>query len=102
MEAWHFANGAIAAIGAVLLAWVVLHPDIREGPLLKVGFAIMSVSLALAAYLSFSESRDWLTMWKAGFWLRVGLCLVGLGVMWRLQRRPHNRRRARDIFNIQQ
>lgn len=76
-------NGIISVMGVVALSWVVLHPRIHEGLLIKVGLVIMIFSLASTAVITLSETENWVALWRAGFALRLGLFMVGCGVIWK-------------------
>lgn len=70
-------------MGVFALSWVVLHPRIHEGLVIKIGLVAMIFSLAATAALTLSNTENWTALWRAGFVLRLGLFLVGCGVIWR-------------------
>lgn len=83
MDCWHYLNGVISIMGVFALSWVVLHPRIHEGVLIKVGLVTMIFSLAATAALTLTNTENWTALWRAGFVLRLGLFLAGVGVIWR-------------------
>ena len=83
MDCWHYLNGVISIMGVFALSWVVLHPKIHEGVLIKVGLVAMIFSLAATAALTLTNTENWTGLWRAGFVLRLGLFLAGVGVIWR-------------------
>lgn len=82
----HLANGLVSLIAAALLAGLVLNPKINEGVIVKVGLMTMIWGLIGTAYLTLSESEKWDAPWNAGLLLRVGLCIVCVGMWWRARK----------------
>lgn len=82
----HLANGLVSLIAAALLAGLVLNPKINEGVIVKVGLMAMIWGLIGTAYLTLSESEKWDALWNAGLLLRVGLCVVCVGMWWRARK----------------
>lgn len=102
MDCWQFLNGVISVMGVFALSWVVLHPKIHEGLLIKVGLITMIFSLAATAILTLTDTENWDALWRAGFSLRLGLFLSGCGVIYRaygIRLKPH-RRRTTDWANF--
>jgi hypothetical protein len=83
MDNWHLLNGVVSIMGVFALSWVVLHPKIHEGVVIKLGLVMMIFSLAATAILTLTETENWTALWRAGFALRLGLFLAGCGVIWR-------------------
>lgn len=101
MDCWHFLNGWMSLMGVGVLSWVVLHPKIHEGVVIKIGLITMIFSLGATAAVTLSATEDWDALWRAGFALRLGLFLVGCGVIWRAygsRRFGSRHRRASDFF----
>lgn len=84
MDTWHLANGVVSLMVALVLAGLVLHPDVHEGLLTKAGLIIMVFSLMATAMLTFTGSVDWGAYWRAAFWLRVGLFAALIGALSRI------------------
>lgn len=83
MDCWHYLNGIISLMGVVALSWVVLHPRIHEGLVIKLGLVAMIFSLSATAALTLTDTENWAGLWRAGFALRLGLFIAGCGVIWR-------------------
>lgn len=83
MGTWHLMNGIISAMGVLALSWVVMHPKIHEGLVIKLGLVAMIFSLAATATLTLTGTEDWTALWRAGFVLRLGLFVAGCGVIYR-------------------
>ena len=98
MDTWHVANGFVSLIGACCLSWVILHPNIHEGIIVKIGLMTMVVSLLMTAKLTLEDSTDWTAYWRAALWLRIGICVVCTGVVLRITGTPldYPRRRMTD------
>lgn len=103
MDEWHILNGVISIMGVFALSWVVLHPRIHEGLVIKIGLVTMIFSLAATAALTLTETENWTALWRASFALRLGLFLAGCGVIWRAYginwRNSSPRRRVSDWRN---
>lgn len=82
----HLANGLVSLIAAALLTGLVLNPKINEGVIVKVGLMAMIWGLIGTAYLTLSDSGEWDALWNAGLLLRVGLCIVCVGMWWRARK----------------
>lgn len=82
----HLANGLVSLIAAALLTGLVLNPKINEGVIVKVGLMAMIWGLIGTAYLTLSDSGEWGALWNAGLLLRVGLCIVCVGMWWRARK----------------
>lgn len=80
------ANGIISLLAAALLTGLILNPTIKEGLFVKVGLMAMVWGLIGTAYLTLSESDNWDAVWNAGLLLRVGLCVVCVGMWWRARK----------------
>jgi hypothetical protein len=83
MHYWHISNGLISAIGALVMAVIIMHPRIDEGLIVKIGLIVMTFSLFATAYLSMTESENWVAYWRAAFWLRAGLLITAAGILIR-------------------
>lgn len=90
-------------MGVIALTWVVLHPKIHEGLLIKVGLVTMIFSLAATATLTLTNTENWTALWRAGFALRLGLFFAGIGVIWKAYgmhiKRKNPLRRSSDWEN---
>jgi hypothetical protein len=84
MDEWHTASGVVSLACAAFLSWIVLHPRINEGVLVKAGLITMITSLLVTGALTLGESYAWSAYWRAGFLLRLGLLLVCVGVFVRV------------------
>lgn len=84
MDEWHTASGIVSLIGAAFLSWLVLYPKIQEGVIVKTGLVMMIVSLLVTAALTFDGSTEWTAYWRAGLYLRLGLCITCVGVIIRV------------------
>ena len=80
------ANGLVSLIAAALLAGLILNPRINEGLIVKLGLIAMTWGLIGTAYLTLSASHNWEAVWNAGLLLRVGLCVVCIGMWWRARK----------------
>ena len=80
------ANGLVSIVAAALLTGLVLNPSIKEGVTVKMGLMLMIWGLIGTAYLTLSASENWDAVWNAGLVLRVGLCIVCLGMWWRARK----------------
>lgn len=87
MNTLHFANGVISMVGCFLLGLIVLHHGIKEGMLIKLGLMTMAISLFVTAVHTLGNTENWDALWSAGFALRLGLVLVGLGMFLRRAQR---------------
>lgn len=77
------ANGLVSLLAAAMLAGLILNPRINEGIVVKIGLLGMTWGLIGTAYLTLSESQNWEAVWNAGLVLRIGLCIVCVGMWWR-------------------
>ena len=80
------ANGLVSLLAAAMLAGLVLNPRINEGLIVKVGLVGMMWGLIGTAYLTLSASDNLEAAWNAGLVLRIGLCIVCLGMWWRARK----------------
>ena len=80
------ANGLVSLLAAAMLAGLILNPRINEGLIVKVGLLGMMWGLIGTAYLTLSASDNWEAVWNAGLVLRIGLCIVCLGMWWRARK----------------
>ena len=80
------ANGLVSLLAAAMLAGLILNPRINEGIVVKIGLLGMTWGLIGTAYLTLSESDNWDAVWNAGLVLRIGLCIVCLGMWWRARK----------------
>jgi hypothetical protein len=89
MDALHVANGVMSLLCAVMLAWIILHPNIHEGVLVKVGMNLMMFSLLVTAYYTLGDHYEpWHHLWRAGFTLRLGLFIVVCGLVVKAYQAP--------------
>lgn len=99
MDPWHIASGASSLVAAIVLAAIVLHPQIHEGLIVKAGLIVAILSLFGSALLTLAGSQDWPAYWRAGFSLRAGLAVACVGILLRahrLGRLSRLRQQARD------
>jgi len=80
------ANGLVSLLAAAMLAGLILNPRINEGVVVKIGLLGMTWGLIGTAYLALSESNNWDAVWNAGLVLRIGLCIVCVGMWWRARK----------------
>ena len=80
------ANGLVSLLAAAMLAGLILNPRINEGLIVKVGLLGMMWGLIGTAYLTLSASDNWEAVWNAGLVLRIGLCVVCVGMWWRARK----------------
>ena len=80
------ANGLVSLLAAAMLAGLILNPRINEGVVVKIGLLGMTWGLIGTAYLTLSASQNWEAMWNAGLVLRIGLCIVCVGMWWRARK----------------
>lgn len=83
MDVFQYVNGSVALLCAGVLAWLVLHPDIHEGPVIKAGLLAMIFALLATSYHVLGETQNWRALATAGLTLRLGLLTVICGVIWR-------------------
>ncbi len=77
------ANGLVSLLAAAMLAGLIINPRINEGIVVKIGLLGMTWGLIGTAYLTLSASQNWEAVWNAGLVLRIGLCVVCVGMWWR-------------------
>lgn len=77
------ANGLVSLLAAAMLAGLILNPRINEGLVVKIGLLGMTWGLIGTACLTLSASQNWEAVWNAGLVLRIGLCVVCVGMWWR-------------------
>jgi hypothetical protein len=77
-------NGIFSLFAAAGLTFVVLHPRIDEGPLIKLGLIIMIISLIATAMVSLDTNIE--AAFSAGITLRFGLMVVCAGYALRFSR----------------
>ena len=80
------ANGLVSLLAAAMLAGLILNPRINEGLIVKIGLLGMMWGLIGTAYLTLSASDNWEAGWNAGLVLRIGLCVVCVGMWWRARK----------------
>ena len=80
------ANGLVSLLAAAMLAGLILNPRINEGVVVKIGLLGMTWGLIGTAYLTLSASQNWEAVWNAGLVLRIGLCVVCVGMWWRARK----------------
>lgn len=74
-----YANGVFSILAALGLCYVVLHPSIHEGLVIKLGMNVMIFSLFASAFVAFSDEPSAATAFNAGLSLRVGILIVCIG-----------------------
>lgn len=87
METLQFASGVVSLCGAILLGFIILNPHIHEGGIIKVGLVMMAMALWVTAVHALGRTDNWYALWAAGFTLRLGMLVVGLGVIFRWYKR---------------
>lgn len=80
------ANGLVSLLAAAMLAGLILNPRINEGVVVKIGLLGMTWGLIGTAYITLSASQNWEAVWNAGLVLRIGLCVVCVGMWWRARK----------------
>lgn len=95
MDTLHIANGVMSLLGAGIVSRIILHPDIHEGFVAKVGLIAIVFSLLATAALALSGADDRAGLWAAGLVLRAGLVLVCGAILWRARSFLKSNRRAR-------
>ena len=73
------ANGIASLGGVLVLGYIVLNERIKEGVVIKTGLVLMIFSLAATAVHALFNTGNWTALWAAGFTLRLGMLVVGLG-----------------------
>jgi hypothetical protein len=102
-------GAAVSIFTAVIISIIVLHPDIKEGIIVKASLIVCIFSLfATAAIVFTNASSD--ALWKAGTLLRFGLAGVCVGILYRarilgkirrkIEKEIDGRRRTRTIMNL--
>ena len=86
VDPMQLANGLVSLLAAALLTGLILNPTIKEGLFVKIGLMAMVWGLIGTAYLTLSESGNWDAVWNAGLVLRIGLCIVCVGMWWRARK----------------
>lgn len=99
MEFMHTINGAMSGLAALALCAIVLHPQIHEGPIIKIGLILMIFSLSATAVITLEGQDSWVSLYRAAFTLRLGIFIATIGVLIRavnLKRKHH--RRVTDLL----
>ena len=78
-------NSILSLLAAVGLGYVVLHPRIYEGTMIKFGLILMIISLIASAASPISDN-PLSTATNAGMSLRLGIVIVGLGYFLKYRR----------------
>ena len=86
LDALRLANGLVSLLAAAMLTGLILNPRINEGLIDKLGLMGMVWGLIGTAYLTLSGSANFGATWNAGLLLRVGLCVVCIGMWWRARK----------------
>ena len=90
------ASGIISLVAAFCLAFVVLHPDIQEGIILKTGMILMAMALMVTFAITMVEPHyDANALLASGFILRLGILVVCIGVMMKANRAGKRKRMIR-------
>lgn len=79
-------NGVLSLLGALGLAFVVLHPTIHEGLAIKGGMIVMILSLLGSASVAFSDTPSITTAANAGLSLRIGILIVCIGYAFKYRK----------------
>lgn len=82
---WNALNVLFSLLAALALSFVVLHPNIREGLLIKAGFITMIFALIASAGVFISEAPIH-AAFNAGLALRVGIVVACLGYAFKYRR----------------
>jgi uncharacterized membrane protein YfcA len=86
MKDLHILNGIVSIITAAALAYVVLHPRVKEGLWIKAGLIVMCLSMIGSAAVSFSSAQLEDTF-NAAFALRTGVLIVCIGYAIKYRKR---------------
>ena len=90
------ASGLISLVGALCLAFVVLHPSIQEGLVMKVGMILMSFAMLVTFAITLVEpSYDVHSLLATGFILRLGIVVMCIGVFIKARRAGKRKRMIR-------
>jgi len=79
-------NGFFSVLAALGLSFVVLHPSIHEGLMIKVGMIVMIISLFASASVAFGDPPSITTAFNAGLSLRVGILIVCIGYAFKYRK----------------
>ena len=71
-------NGIFSVLAAMALSFVVLHPSIREGLVIKLGLIVMILSMGASAAVLFDEMALAAAL-NTGLALRIGIVIVCIG-----------------------
>lgn len=82
---WASLNIFFSLWAALALSFVVLHPSIREGLLIKAGFIVMILSLVASAGVSISAAPIH-AAFNAGLALRIGIVVACFGYAFKYRR----------------
>lgn len=87
MDIFETVNGLASALLAMLLAWMVLTPQVRDGIVIKLGLISMALGFAATAWalLDGIDCSDANVMARAQGLINAGLVVVVLGAAWRLR-----------------
>ncbi|MBC7729137.1 MAG: hypothetical protein H7242_16310 [Microbacteriaceae bacterium] len=91
-------NAATALLLALLCAWAVLSPRVRDGIVIKLGLIGMSLGFFVTfwAVADGMDCDDLNALARAGLLTRGGLLIVIAGWAWRVAHTGHALRRAND------
>lgn len=91
-------NAATSLLLALLCAWAVLNPRVRDGIIIKLGLIGMSLGFFVTfwAVADGMDCDDLNALARAGLLTRGGLLIVIAGWAWRVAHTGHALRRARD------
>ena len=78
-------NTVLSLLAALGLGYVVLHPRIYEGTMIKAGLIVMIISLLGSAAAPLGDN-PLSTATNAGLSLRLGIVIVGLGYFLKYRR----------------
>ena len=92
---WMIGVGVLSLFSVAVLSVIVLHPEIKEGLLIKASLITIIFSLLITSALIFSEGETAsIAYWRAGFVLRMGLGLLCVGIIHRANVLGRKRRKA--------
>ena len=79
-------NGVFSLFASLGLSFVVLHPTIHEGLIIKIGMVVMIISLCASASVAFDPTPSLTTAFNAGLSLRVGILIVCVGYAFKYRK----------------
>lgn len=83
MNSWQYASGFMALFAALGLCVIVLHHNIREGAIIKVGLIGLIFSLLITFALTVNETMTLDYYWRATFLTKTSLFVTCVGLFVR-------------------